>query len=133
MSEAIAQSGSVTTKSMSIAIAALLLATTNLVIWFPGESGPDSQSQYWQAVTWHLDDWHPPITVWLWSIFRFVADGDGPMFCFQVVLYWLGFLLIALTLARTDQWFAAWAVLVVALFPSLFMTNIELLNDVGMG
>ncbi len=111
----------------------MLLATTNLVIWFPGESGPDSQSQYWQAVSWHLDDWHPPITVWLWSIFRLVADGDGPMFCFQVVLYWLGFLLIALTLARTDQWFAAWAVLGVALFPSLFMTNIELLNDVGMG
>jgi hypothetical protein len=123
----------VTTKSVSIAIAGSLLGTTNLVLWFPGESGPDSQSQYWQAVTWHIDDWHPPITVWLWSFFRLSADGNGPMFCFQVVLYWLGFLLIASTLARTGRWFAAWAMLGVALFPSLFMTNIELLNDVGMG
>ncbi len=124
---------SVTAKSGSIVIAALLLGTTNLVIWFPGESGPDSQAQYWQAVTWHIDDWHPPITVWLWSFFRLIADGNGPMFCFQVVLYWVGFLLIALTLARAGRRFAAWVVLVVALFPSLFMTNVELLNDVGMG
>ncbi|HZP76536.1 MAG TPA: hypothetical protein VFB45_10370 [Pseudolabrys sp.] len=123
----------VATKPVSIAIAGLLLGITNLAIWFPGESGPDSQSQYWQAVTWHLDDWHPPITVWLWSLFRLVTDGDGPMFCFQVILYWLGFLLIAFTLSRTGRWVAAWAVLAVALFPSLFTTNIELLNDVGMG
>jgi len=120
-------------KSVSIVLAAALAAGANLAIWFPGDSGPDAESQYLQAVTGQFDDWHPPIMARLWSAFRLLADGDGPMFCFQVVCYWAGLGLIAVTLARTGRWFAAWAMLGVGLFPSLLTTNIVLVGDVGMG
>src|SRR5437016_233932 len=88
---AIPQVGSATTTSVSIAMTAAIVAGANLAIWFPGESGPDSQSQYAQAVAGQFDDWHPPLMAWLWSILRLLADGDAPMFCFQVVCYWVGF------------------------------------------
>jgi hypothetical protein len=120
------------TKSASIAITAAFLASLNLAIGFPGEAGPDSQSQYAQVVAGHLDDWHPPIMAWLWSIFRLVADGDAPMFCFQVVFYWLSFGLIAITLARAGRTPAAWAMLGVALLPPFLRLNVVLLKDVGM-
>src|SRR5215831_4366334 len=123
---------SMATKSVSIAVTAALMAGANLIIWFPGESGPDSQSQYAQVVAGHLDDWHPPIMAWLWSVFRLLADGDAPMFCFQVVFYWLGFGLIAITLARGGRTLAAWAMLGVALLPPLLRLNVVLLKDIGM-
>ena len=116
-----------------IAVTAGLLAGANLAIWFPGESGPDSDSQYAQAVAGQFDDWHPPIMAWLWSMFRLLADGDGPMFCFQVVFYWFGFGLIAVALARAGRSLAAWAMLGVALFPSMLTLNGVLLKDVSMG
>jgi hypothetical protein len=129
---AMARAGSSTTHAVSVAATAALMAGASLAIWFPGEAGPDSQSQYAQAVAGHLDDWHPPIMAWLWSIFRLVADGDGPMFCFQVAGYWLGFGLIAIALARAGRPFAAWTMLGVALFPSFFTLHFVLLKDVGM-
>jgi hypothetical protein len=123
---------STATKSVSIAITAALMVGANVTIWFPGESGPDSQSQYEQVVAGQLNDWHPPIMAWLWSIFRLLADGDAPMFCFQVVFYWLGFGLIAITLARAGRTLAAWAMLGVALLPPFLRLNVVLLKDVGM-
>ena len=129
---AIPRVGPTTKESATLASTAALMAGANLAFWFPGEAGPDSQAQYAQAIAGQFDDWHPPIMAWLWSIFRLIADGDGPMFCFQVVLYWLGFGLIAIALARAERWLAAWAMLGVALFPSLLTLNVVLLKDVGM-
>jgi hypothetical protein len=129
---AVPRVGSTTTTSVSIATTAAFMAGANLTIWFPGESGPDSQSQYEQVVAGQLDDWHPPIMAWLWSIFRLLDDGNAPMFCFQVVFYWLGFGLIAITLARAGRTFAAWAILGVALLPPFLRLNVVLLKDVGM-
>ena len=108
------------------------MAAVNLAIWFPGEPGPDSRSQYRQAVAGQFDDWHPPIMARLWSIFRLVADGDGPMFCFQVAGYWLGFGLIAVALARAGRPLVAWAMLGVALLPQFVTLNVVILKDVGM-
>lgn len=131
--QAIPRVGYTTTKSVSIATTVALAAGANLAIWFPGEASPDSESQYAQAVAGQFDDWHPPIMAWLWSIFRLLADGDGPMFCFQVVFYWLGFGLLAIGLAQTGRLLAAWAMLGVAFFPSLLTLNGVLVKDVGMG
>jgi hypothetical protein len=122
----------VTSPAVSIAVMAVLMAGANLAIGFPGEPGPDSQAQYAQVVTWHLNDWHPPIMAWLWSTFRLLADGDGPMFCFQVAFYWLGFGLIAITLARAGRSLPAWAMLGVALLPPFMALNVVILKDVGM-
>ena len=120
-------------KPVSIAMTAALLAGANLAVWYPGESGPDSYSQYAQAIAGQFDDWHPPIMAWVWSMFRPLAEGDGPMFCFQVVCYWFGFGVIAIALAQAGRSLAAWAMLGVALFPSMLTLNGVLLKDVGMG
>jgi len=126
------RAGTITTTPVSLAVAAAVMAAANLAIGFPGEAGPDSTTQYAQAVAGQFDDWHPPIMARLWSVLRLVADGDGPMFCFQVACYWLGFGLLALALARAGRSRAAWAMLGVALFPSFLTLNVALLSDVGM-
>ena len=116
----------------AVAAAATLLAGAHLAVWFPGESGPDADSQYAQILSGRLDDWHPPIMAWLWSFFHLFANGGAPMFCFQVALYWLGFGLIGTALARAGRPLAAWAMLGVALLPPLLETSVILLKDVGM-
>jgi hypothetical protein len=113
-------------------VTAALLAVARLALGFPGQSGPDSAAQYAQVVAARFDDWHPPIMARLWSILRLVADGDGPMFCFQLIGYWLGFGLIATALARAGRPRAAWAMLGVALFPSFLALDDNILGDVGM-
>jgi hypothetical protein len=129
---AVSRLRSVATRPVSVGITTALLAAVNLAVSYPGEATADSQSQYAQAVAGQFDDGHPPIMAWMWSIFRLVADGDGPMCCFQLAGYWLGFGLIAIALARTGRSRSAWAMLGVALFPSLVTLNGVLLKDVGM-
>jgi len=69
---------------------------------------------------------------WLWSIFRLLADGNGPMFCFHVACYWLGFGLIAVALGRAGRPVAGWGMIGVGLFPPFLMMNINILKDVGL-
>ncbi|HSV22571.1 MAG TPA: hypothetical protein VLJ17_06025 [Xanthobacteraceae bacterium] len=122
----------ITRRPTSIAIVAALLFAANLVGGFPGVANDDSNSQYAQAVDQHFNDWHPPIMAWLWSIFRLLADGSSPMFCFHIACYWLGFGLIAVALGRTGRPMAAWGILGVGLFPPFLMMNINILKDVGL-
>ncbi|HEY1545461.1 MAG TPA: hypothetical protein VGG01_23920 [Xanthobacteraceae bacterium] len=124
--------GSIATRPALLALAAALIAAVNLAVWFPGEAGPDSQAQYAQVLAGQFDDWHPPIMAWLWSVFRLLADGDAPMFCFQIACYWLGFGLMAHALAQAGRPLAAWVMLGVALFPSFLTLSTNLLGDVGM-
>jgi hypothetical protein len=124
--------GSIAAMPVALSLTAALMAAVNLAVWFPGGAGPDSESQYAQAVAGQFDDWHPPIMARLWSVFRLVADGDAPMLCFQIACYWLGFGLIAHALARAGRPLAGWVMLGVALYPSLLTLNGQILGDVGM-
>jgi hypothetical protein len=129
---AISRVGSITTRPTSIAIIAALLFVANLLGRFPGVPNDDSNSQYAQALDRHFNDWHPPVMAWLWSMFRLLADGDGPMFSFHIACYWLGFGLIAVALSRTGRPLAAWGIVGVGLFPPFLMMNINILKDVGL-
>src|SRR5262249_7858281 len=100
---AISRVSAIAAKPASVAIIAALLFAANLFVGFPGVANDDSASQYGQAVDQRFNDWHPPIMAWLWSIFRLLADGNGPMFCFHVACYWLGFGLIAVALSRVGR------------------------------
>ncbi len=122
----------ITASPFLIAVIAALLFVGNLFGGFPGVANDDSDSQYAQAVDQRFNDWHPPIMAWLWSIFRLLADGNGPMFCFHVACYWLGFGLIAVALGRAGRPLAAWAIIGVGLFPPFLMMNINILKDVGL-
>jgi hypothetical protein len=129
---AISRVGAITTRPTSIAMIAALLFAANLFVGFPGVANDDSDSQYAQAVDRHFNDWHPPIMAWLWSVFRLLADGNGPMFCFHVACYWLGFGLIAVALSRAGRPLAAWGIIGVGLFPPFLMMNFNILKDVGL-
>ena len=129
---AISRVGSITTRPTSIAMIAALLFVANLLGWFPGVPNDDSNSQYAQALDRHFNDWHPPIMAWLWSMFRLLADGNGPMFSFHIACYWLGFGLIAVALSRIGRPLAAWGIIGVGLFPPFLMMNINILKDVGL-
>ncbi len=129
---AISRVGAIMARPTSIAIIAALLFAANLFGGFPGVANDDSNSQYAQAVDQRFNDWHPPIMAWLWSVFRLLADGNGPMFCFHVACYWLGFGLIAVALNRAGRPLAAWGIIGVGLFPPFLMMNINILKDVGL-
>jgi hypothetical protein len=122
----------ITASPVLIAVMAALLFAANLFVGFPGVANDDSDSQYAQAVDRRFNDWHPPIMAWLWSIFRLLADGNGPMFCFHVACYWLGFGLIAVALSRAGRPLAGWGMIGVGLFPPFLMMNINILKDVGL-
>ncbi len=129
---AITRVGAITARPASIAVIAALLFAANLFGGFPGAANDDSDSQYAQAVDQRFSDWHPPIMAWLWSIFRLLADGNGPMFCFHVACYWLGVGLIAVALGRAGRPLAGWGMIGVGLFPPFLMMNINILKDVGL-
>jgi hypothetical protein len=114
---AISRMGAIAANTASIAIIAALLFAANLLAGVPGVANDDSDSQYAQAVDHRFNDWHPPIMAWLWSFFRLLADGNGPMFCFHVACYWLGFGLIAVALGRVGRPLAGWGMIGVGLFP----------------
>src|SRR5260370_15894210 len=128
----ISRVGAIAAPPASIAIIAALLFAANLFGGFPGVANDASDPQYAQAVDQRFNAWHPPIMAWLWSIFRLLADGNGPMFCFHVACYWLGFGLIAVALGRAGRPLAAWAIIGVGLFPPFLVMNIHILKDVGL-
>jgi hypothetical protein len=103
-----------------------------LLVRFPGEMNPDSQSQFAQAVAGTYNDWHPPIMARLWSVFRLLADGTWTMFVFQTVCYGAAFTLLALALNHRARPVAAWIVLLVGLFPPFLMMIVNIHKDVGL-
>jgi len=128
----ISRVGAIAARPTSVAIIAVLSFAANLYGGFPGVGNDDSDSQYAQAVEHRFNDWHPPIMAWLWSIFRLLADENGPMFSFHVACYWLGFGLIAVALSRAGRPLAAWGIIGVGLFPPFLTMNINILKDVGL-
>jgi len=119
-------------KPTAIAVTAIVFFLVNIVSRFPGFPNLDSNLQYNEAVSGHFSDWQPPIMAWLWSGLRLILDGTGLLFSLQVIFYWFGFGLIAITLSRIGRGFAAWAVIAVALLPPFLMLNIQILKDVGL-
>jgi hypothetical protein len=124
-------SSSIQSQSLLIAVT-FLFFLVNLLSRYPGVYDPDAKDQYQQVVDNRFDDWHPPIMAWLWSYFRLLADGYGPMFTFHIVLYWFGFGIIALAVAGAGRFLTAWGVLCVGVFPFFLMQNINITKDVGM-
>jgi hypothetical protein len=132
VARAISRAGSNLAGPVPIAVVATVLLLGNLAFWFPGMPVDDSNSQYAQAVAGHFNDWHPPIMAWLWSCFRLLADGNGPIFGLHVTCYWLGIWLIAAALSRAGRSFAAWGILGVGIFPPFVLMNVIILKDVGL-
>jgi hypothetical protein len=103
-------------------IFALALAgfVISLLAFWPGFMEFDSFDQYAQAIgKEQLNDWHPVILVFVWKLLIFVHDGPQLMLLLQLLLYWSGFLYLALRLLQRDKPWLAVAAILVAFSPFL--------------
>lgn len=103
-----------------IAALCFLLAVVQLAAFRWGVITPDSVVQYGQAISGSYDDWHPPITAWLWRQLLHVAPGGAAFLLLDVALYWGAAGLLAELLRRRHGWGAAALPILFALAPIPF-------------
>ncbi|RVT92582.1 hypothetical protein [Sphingomonas crocodyli] len=108
---------------------AAIFAIVQIAIFRWGVVTPDGVLQYGQALTGRYDDWHPPVTAWLWRQLLRVAPGGAGYLLFDAALYWGGIALIADRLRRKTGLAAGIALLLVGLLPISFGQVGALLKD----
>ena len=93
----------------------------SLLSFWPGFMEYDSFDQYGQAIgQYPLDDGHPVIMALLWKVLISIHDGPQLMLLLQLVLYWGGFIYLAVnSLARTEHRGLAISAVVVPFLPFL--------------
>jgi hypothetical protein len=103
-----------------IAALCVLLAFLQLGAFRWGVITPDSVVQYGQAVSGVYDDWHPPVTAWIWRQLLHIAPGGAGFLLLDVALYWGAAGLLAELLRRRHGWGAAALPILFALTPIPF-------------
>ncbi len=88
-------------------VAALTLAgfALTLALFYPGIMTYDAKYVY-LAIAEGAGDWQSPAMTWLWSMIDWTTPPSASLFVLTAILYWLAFLLIALTVARNATWLA---------------------------
>jgi hypothetical protein len=105
------------TAPMLVALVLSLLGfALTLVALYPGYFTNDATFVYGYIKDWHLGDWQSPLMTMLWWLVDPISPGSGSMFLLIVALYWLGFGIVALAVARRAG-LAAIAVPLLALAP----------------
>ena len=96
---------------------------------YPGYLTNDATYVHSYIQDWQLGDWQSPLMTMLWWLIDPIAPGSGSMFLLIVTLYWLGFGLFALIVARRS---AALACLVplLALTPPAFILLSMIWRDI---
>jgi hypothetical protein len=100
-----------------------------LLLLYPGYLTNDATYVHSYIRDWELGDWQSPLMTLVWWLIDPIAPGPGSMFLLIVTLYWLGFGLIALTVARRSAALAL-AVPLLALMPPAFMLLSMIWRDI---
>src|SRR5438105_1799959 len=87
-----------------IALFALAGFGLTVLALYPGYMTVDAAYVYSYIEGWRLGDWQSPLMTVLWWAIDPIAPGPGSMFLLTGALYWAGFGLLALTLARSGRW-----------------------------
>ncbi len=119
-------------KPIAVVVAAMLGALAVIVVYQPGAMSPDSLSQFVQASTGELSDWHPPLMAFVWSVLLNIAPGPFGMLVWHQLLFWSGVAVVVLAL-RFGPLASALLVLAIGLFPPVFGLLGVVWKDVGMG
>lgn len=106
-----------------------LLALVQLYAFHWGVITPDSVVQYEQALSGRYDDWHPPVTAWLWRQLLHLGSGGAPFLLLDVALYWAAIGLIADALRARHGWAAAALPILLATLPIPFGQVGAILKD----
>ncbi len=102
-----------------VALVAASFALTMLV-FYPGYMTNDARYVYGFMQEWSFGDWQSPLMSILWWLVDPIAPGSASMFILIATLYWLGFGVLALTVARRSPWLGL-AVPLLALLPPAFV------------
>src|SRR5262245_1983964 len=108
--------------SSALLIAAIVAAgyALTMLAFYPGYLTNDATYVYQFMQEWRFGDWQSPLMSMLWWLIDPIAPGPGSMFLLIATLYWLGFGLVALAVARRPGMLAL-VVPVLALVPPAFM------------
>jgi hypothetical protein len=121
---------SLSSPGVTIIVMLLLAACTQLLAFWPGIIVWDSIRQYGQALSGHYDDWHPPAMNWLWRQLLSFGSGPAPMLALQALLYWGGFMLLAIGISRrSPAGYGRPLLLLCALLPVPFFMVGTILKD----
>jgi hypothetical protein len=112
-------------------MAALTLAgfALTVLLLFPGYLTNDATYVYSYIAPWRLGDWQSPLMTMTWWLIDPISPGPGSMFLLITTLYWLGFGVIAFTVARRSTMLAL-AVPLLALTPPVFMLLAMIWRDI---
>ena len=110
-----------TSRSSLLAVAILIAAgySLTLLVFYPGVMTYDAKFVYEDIAKHTLGDWQSPAMTVLWALIDPIAPGSASMFLLIASFYWLGFGLLAFTLARRSVLVAV-CVLILALAPPAF-------------
>jgi len=112
-------------------VAALAAACFGITLWafYPGVMTYDAKFVYEDMLKGFRGDWQSPVMTSLWGWIDPIAPGSGSMFLLSAGLYWLGFGLLAVAVARRS--FALAVVLILlAASPSVLMFVAIIWRDV---
>ena len=114
-----------------LAVCALTAAGFGLTVMalYPGYLTNDATFVYGYIHDWQLGDWQSPFMTMVWWLIDPIAPGSGSMFLLIVTLYWLGFGVVALAVARRSAGLAL-AVPLLALAPPAFMLLSMIWRDI---
>ena len=113
----------------TLAALCLAFALVQLYAFHWGVITPDSVVQYRQALSGRYDDWHPPVTAWLWRQLLHLGPGGAPFLLLDIALYWGALGLIADGLRARHGWAAAALVILIGLLPIGFGQVGAILKD----
>jgi len=109
-----------------------VLAGIGIYIFYPGAMSLDSVAQWLQVVDrQHLTTWHPPVMVYLWSLFYNITGGTEGLLIFHYVIYYLSLSIFAnVFFSRLGH--RLLYILLIGLFPPVFFFTGVLWKDVSM-
>ncbi len=103
-----------------------------ILVLYPGYLTNDAAWVHGYVQAWYLGDWQSPLMTIVWWLIDPIAPGSGSMFLLIAALYWLGFGIVAVTVARRSIALAI-AVLLLALAPPAFMLLAMIWRDTLFG
>jgi hypothetical protein len=115
-----------------VCITACVGFALTILVFYPGYMTRDAAYVYGYVQSGYLGDWQSPLMTMLWRLIDPISLGSGSMFLLAATLYWLGFAIAALAVARRSGALAV-AVLLLALAPPAFWFLAMIWRDVLFG
>jgi hypothetical protein len=104
----------------------------SVLVSYPGYLTADATYVYGYVQSGFLGDWQSPMMTIVWRFIDPISPGSGSMFLLIATLYWAGFAILALAVARRSTGLAI-AVPLLAFAPPAFMLLATIWRDILFG